>query len=151
VTRYGWAFLVAGNCTRYRAVRTGQRTNQRNADTLVVRVLANPCRLHAGGIEVHPIVTRLGADPLEDVGQVHECGWPEAEQINIARRPVRLIESQVEEQRAHQQELICPWRHAHSIQQPFQVISRQDQVEVGPLSACAVWRQKNIYLLILSF
>jgi hypothetical protein len=88
--------IAVANVELHLAARNVQFAGHRHAHTRIVGILASPCRLHADLVEDHAIVRRLNTDLLKNFEQVVNFGRPEAKQVDITGRLVRLIEPQVE-------------------------------------------------------
>lgn len=69
---------------------------------------------------------------------MRQLGRAKAQEIRVARRTMRDIEPQVEQQRAFQQELVGVRRDAEPVQQTLERIAGQDQIEVLLGVACAI-------------
>ncbi len=72
---------------------------------------------------------------LDQVGHFREA---EAEQVHVARRALRHIEPQVEQQCALEKKMLCMPRNAQAVQQPLQRIAGEHQREVPLFGASLV-------------
>ena len=110
------------------------RTVERGADVdphpAVSGLLAN---LHASNrleIEDQAIVNRGRANGAKGRDAGVDIVGPEAEQVCVSRRPMRVAVPQGEQQRAFEQVVRRMFGDRQAVQQTLQSVARQDEVEV---------------------
>jgi hypothetical protein len=82
------------------------------------------------GVEGDAVVAWDAGDGSEDIDQRVHVVRAEAHQIGVACRAVRLAVPELEEQRALEQEVGCVLGDRQPVQQAFQAVPGQGQVEV---------------------
>ena len=82
------------------------------------------------GVEHDAVVHCDAADGSEDADQRGHVVGAEAQQVGVACRPVRLVVPELEQQRALEQEVRCVLGDGQPVQQAFQAVPGQGQVEV---------------------
>ena len=93
-------------------------------------VLADRAALDRRGIEDDAVVHCNAGERSENADQRGYVVRAEAQQIGVACRPVRLAVPELEQQRALEQETRCVLKDGKSVEQAFQAVPGQGQVEV---------------------
>lgn len=121
---------------RGRVARTGSRDPRRRWYAAVFDILANRRGFEPINIEDHAIIIdRLRADRTK--GSVDRFGTvlAVAEQVEIARRPKWRLHQSHKQHRALEDKSVAMLRPAQTIQESFQGITSQQDLEIGALVA----------------
>ncbi len=115
------------------ATRVGQFAVDGHTDAAVAGVFADLRYCHGNRIEQDAVVRGNGGDLAKDLGHGLQVAGAEAQQIGIARRPVRHVIPKREQQRALEHETVCVWRLRQTVKDAFQREAHQHLGEIHTL------------------
>ncbi len=113
-----------------RAARVAQPALQPDAQAAVASILANLLGRKGAGVEVHAVIGNDTADLAQCSVERFGVHRAKAEEVGIARGPMRHVEPQVEQQPTLQPQAVARRRPGQAVQKALDRVPREQQIEI---------------------